>query len=243
MKTLEKAANNDIWRFPNWSKGTRVYLTPPISRGPNHPKAITHKEKCEAIWEELYQPLPDLVHNFNLDTSSRHDNNLLFTDVTPEEIQEAIFKNDSNSAPGHSQISYQVLKWAWNNKSSQEHITALIQKCLCKGYHPKAWRKAVAVAIRKPNKPDYSNPRAYRLITLLECLAEILERIVANCLTFLAGKLNLIPTNQFSGQSNSSTNDALISFITDVQTTWNHGKVTSALTFNIKGYFDFVNHR
>ena len=81
-----------------------------------------------------------------------------------------------NSAPGHSQISYQVLKWAWNNKSGQEHITALIQKCLHKGYHPKAWQKAVAVTIPKPNKPDYSNPRAYRLITLLECLAKILER-------------------------------------------------------------------
>ena len=54
---------------------------------------------------------------------------------------------------------------------------------------------------------------------------------------------HLIPTNQFSGRSNSSTDNALISFITDVQTTWNHGKVTSALTFNIKGYFDFVSHR
>jgi hypothetical protein len=33
-----------------------------------------------------------------------------------------------------------------------------------------------------------------------------------------------------------------MTFITDVQTAWNHGKVTSALTFDIKGYFDFVNH-
>ena len=33
-----------------------------------------------------------------------------------------------------------------------------------------------------------------------------------------------------------------MSFITDVQTAWNNGKVTSALTFDIKGYFDFVNH-
>ena len=55
MKTLEEAANNDIWRFPNWSKGTRVYLTSSISHGQNRPKAITHKEKCEAIQEELYQ--------------------------------------------------------------------------------------------------------------------------------------------------------------------------------------------
>ena len=36
--------------------------------------------------------------------------------------------------------------------------------------------------------------------------------------------------------------DAIITFITDVQVAWNAGKVTSALTFDIKGYFDFVNH-
>lgn len=117
-----------------------------------------------------------------------------------------------------------------------------MQKCLWKGYHPKAWRKAIAVAIPKPNKPDYSNPRVYRLITLLECLAKALERIVANHLTFIAGSLNLISPNQFGGRSNSSTDDTIMSFITDVQTAWNNGKVTSALTFDIKGYFDFVNH-
>ena len=31
-------------------------------------------------------------------------------------------------------------------------------------------------------------------------------------------------------------------FLTDVQSAWNAGKVTSALTFDIKGFFDFVNH-
>jgi len=71
-----------------------------------------------------------------------------------------------------------------------------MQRCLTAGYHPKQWRKAIAVALRKPNKPDYSNPWAYRLITLLECLGKILEKIVAQRLTFLAGKLGLIPPNQ-----------------------------------------------
>ena len=34
-----------------------------------------------------------------------------------------------------------------------------------------------------------------------------------------------------------------MTFINDVQAAWNHGKVTTALTFDIKGYFDFVNHQ
>ena len=157
-------------------------------------------------------------------------------------MREALLDTSSNTAPGHSQISYQVLKWAWSCEAGRKHIVKLMQQCLTAGYHPKQWRKAIAVALRKPNKPDYSNPRAYRLITLLECLGKILEKIVARRLTFLAGKLGLIPPNQFGGRSNSSTADAILTFINDVQAAWNHGLVTSALTFDIKGYFDFVNH-
>lgn len=36
--------------------------------------------------------------------------------------------------------------------------------------------------------------------------------------------------------------DALLAFANDIQAAWNHDKVMSALIFNIKGYFDFVNH-
>ena len=241
-KTLENASSNDIWSFPKWSRGTRNYPTPPISRGQDRPRAVSHEDKCEALREELYQPPPALDQEFSPDLSTRQATDLPFTDITTEEIRDAIFKNKSNSAPGHTQVTYQVLKWVWANATGQKHIIALMRKCLRNGYHPKSWRKAIAIALRKPNKPDYSNPRAYRLITLLECLGKILERIVARRLTFLAGELNLVPPTQFGGRSNSSTDDAILTFITDVQTAWNAGKVTSALTFDIKGYFDFVNH-
>jgi Reverse transcriptase (RNA-dependent DNA polymerase) len=242
-KTLENASYSDIWSFPKWARGIRNYPTPPISQGNDRPRATSHEDKCEALRSELYQPPPPLDQIFEPDTSTRLENNLPFTDVTPEEVCDAIVLSKNNSAPGHSQITYQVLKWAWSNPNGQKHILSLMQKCLRNGYHPKSWRKAIAIALRKPNKPDYSNPRAYRLITLLECLAKVLERIVAKHLTFLAGQLNLIPPNQFGGRSNCSTDDAIITFITDVQTAWNTGKVTSALTFDIKGYFDFVNHK
>ena len=200
-KTLEDANPRN---FPKWSHGIRNYLTPPISRGPNLPKATTHKDKCEALQKELYQPPPLLDREFNPNLNNHLDDNLPFHDITPEEIQDTIFKNNGNSAPGHSQVTYQVLKWAWNSTPGQKHITALLQKCLRNSYHPKAWHKAITIALQKPNKPDYSNPRAYRLITLLECLAKILEWIVAKRLTFLAGHFNLVPPNQFGGHSNSS---------------------------------------
>jgi len=170
------------------------------------------------------------------------EHNLPYTEVMYDKVNKAITNTSAMSAPGHSQINYQVVKWAWKCKTGQLYILALMQKCLEAGYHPSSWRKAIAVALRKPRKPDYSNPRAYRLITLLECLGKVLEKIVACQLTYLAGKHNLVPANQFRGHSNSSTTDALLTFTNDVQRAWNCKLVTSALTFDIKGYFDFVNH-
>ncbi len=73
-------------------------------------------------------------------------------------------------------------------------------------------------------------------------MAKGIERIVARRLTYIAGRYNLIPAQQFGGRSNYSTTDALLSFTNNVQAAWNHGKVTSALTFDVKGYFDFVNY-
>ena len=111
------------------------------------------------------------------------------------------------------------------------------------GYHPVQWRQAVAVALRKPNKADYSQPQAYCLITLLECLGKLLEKIVAKRLSYMVGRHKLILGTQFGGRSNSSTIDAAMTFVHDVHTAWNQNMVTSALTFDIKGFFDFVNHQ
>ncbi|KAI0924117.1 hypothetical protein AcV5_010539 [Taiwanofungus camphoratus] len=41
----------------------------------------------------------------------------------------------------------------------------------------------------------------------------------------------------------SVSDDAILTFVNDVEAAHNHGKVTSALTFDIKGFFDFVNHK
>ena len=232
-KKLESASSGDIWGFQKWSKGIRNYPSPPIATGEGMPKAISHKEKCEALRQELYQPLPPLETEFNPNLTDRQDNDLPFTPITVTEVEEAIMGASTNSSPGHTQISYQAIKWAWANPTFSRYTTALMQKCLETGYHLKAWHKAIAVALRKPNKPD-SNPRAYW---------QVLKKVIARHLTFLVGKYDLVPDNQFGGRSNSSTADAILTFTNNVHCAWNHGKVTLALTFDIKGYFDFVNHK
>ncbi|KAF8828234.1 hypothetical protein HHX47_DHR4000457 [Lentinula edodes] len=239
VKTVEEAHPEDIYSFRKWSKGGRQYPMPAIER-PGQLPATTHAEKCKALRDELYQPPPALPDEYPINITDTLPGDLPYQEVTETEVAEAIKDTSNTSAPGFSQQSYRQVKWAF--QSQRNVMTALYRQCLRAGYHPRAWRKAIAVALRKPRKPDYSKPRAYRLITLLECLGKVLEKIVARRLQYMASAHNLIPAQQFGGRAGLSTTDAILSFVNDVQAAWNHDMVTSALTFDIKGFFDFVNH-
>jgi hypothetical protein len=54
--------------------------------------------------------------------------------------------------------------------------------------------------LRKPGKPDYSIPGAYRPISLLNTLGKILEAVMARRLSFWAEAYKLLPDTQFGGQ-------------------------------------------
>jgi len=212
-----------------------------LTHGPDISPAISLQEKCDTLRDTLYQELPNLPDLIVADLTQRNPDEIPYTEILLTEVSEALFSISSNMAPGPSQITYKMIKWVW--PIAAEPITTLFQRCLSKGYHPIQWRRAVAVALRKPNKPDYSQPQAYCLITLLECLGKILEKIIARRLSYMVGRYELIPGTQFEGRSNSSTIDVAMTFIHDVHSAWNQNKVMLVLTFDIKGFFDFVNHQ
>jgi hypothetical protein len=63
-----------------------------------------------------------------------------------------------------------------------------------RGYHPRQWREAIGVVLRKLNnlKRDYSLLKSYRVIALLNCLAKVAEKIIASRLSYLAEITNLL---------------------------------------------------
>jgi hypothetical protein len=66
---------------------------------------------------------------------------------------------------------------------------------------------------------------------------------MADRLTYFLNKHTLTPFPQFRARKGNSTTDAALIFTHDIQTARNKGLVISALTIDIKGYFDFVNHK
>src|SRR5260221_1593660 len=109
------------------------------------------------------------------------------------------------------------------------------------GYHPKEWRTSIAVAIQKL-KRDYSLPRLYRLIQLLEVLGKVLEYVQAHRLSYITAKHNLFPSSQFRGIPGRSAEDTLLCTVHDIEMAWNHKCKVSILTFDITGFFNMIPH-
>ncbi len=53
---------------------------------------------------------------------------------------------------------------------------------------------------------------------------------------------SLVPTTQFGGQNASSTIDAGLSLLYDIQSAHQAGLYTGLLLFDIQGFFDDINH-
>ena len=46
--------------------------------------------------------------------------------------------------------------------------------------YPNEWRESITVVLRKPGKPMYEDPKAYRLIALLNTLGKLFSTIAAD---------------------------------------------------------------
>ena len=122
-------------------------------------------------------------------------------------------------------------------------LTNIFNACIRLGHHPARWREAVVTVIPKPDKPDYSRAKAHRPISLLENMSKLMEKAVAKRMQHDIVTHELIPTQQFGGRAHSSCLDAGLTLIHDVQTAHAAGLKVGIVLFDVKGFFDNVNHR
>jgi retron-type reverse transcriptase len=121
-------------------------------------------------------------------------------------------------------------------------MTELFSACLRAGHHPKQWKEAVVCVIPKPNKADYTLAKNFRPISLLECLGKLLEKIVAKLIYKDMDNFSLVPTTQFGGRNASSTIDAGLTLLHNIQCAHQAGLHAGLLLFDIQGFFDNINH-
>ena len=148
-------------------------------------------------------------------------------------------------ASGHTGFSSSArlptLVWKHLWKYIGKLITRIFTASVELGHHPRRWRRAKIVVLRKPGKPDYSIPGAYRPISLLNTLGKLLEAVMARRLSYLAEKHGLLPDTQFGGRPGRTTEQALLVLSNAIDQAWYKHGVMTLIAFDLKGAFNGVN--
>ena len=237
-KMKEEANQDNIWSLYKWGRGERQYQSPPIRRTDGS-MATEHSEKCEILRNTLLPPPPDLPHiqppNLDpLETDSP------WTRITRNEVRDSIRSAAPYNAPGPSGLA--GIAWKWAYEALPDEIYHLIAKSLDLGYHPRSFHDSITVILQKPDKPDYSIPKAYRPIQLLEVLGKVMERIQARRIAYHLLKNDLISPYQLGGVRGRSAEDISLAILHDIESSLNRQMTSSLLTFDISGFFNNVSH-
>ena len=160
--------------------------------------------------------------------------------ISKIEIKRAILESSTKKALGLDTVDFKVIKAAF--KLIPEVFYRLYRTLFRLGYHLKLQREVVGIILKKPNKEDYSNPKAYRVISLLNCLGKVLERIFTTRLSYLVNTSpDLLSNSQVGGRKQRSSIDAVLALTNYIEESRNKGKkITSTILLDIRGAFDYI---
>ena len=100
------------------------------------------------------------------------------------EMQEALSTCSNRSSPGPDHITWSHLKFMLSSPSPPPVFLALANACISTGHWPSHFKESISVIIPKPGKPDYSTPKSFRPIALLNTLGKLFEKMLSTRLQF-----------------------------------------------------------
>jgi len=230
---LDNARGPEIFNTIRYFKPRTDIQTPDLITSDGR-KACSFTEKGQLFLETMFPEPPPFVAPQPRGPVYQH----LWAQIKVDEIKVAINSSNPRKAPGPDGLTFAVIQKAY--EIIPDHFQFVYQMLLNNGYHPRVWREATCVMIPKPHKPDYSIAKAYRPISLLNCLGKVAEKIMATRMAYIAEKHALLDSLQMGGCVQRSAIDAALLMLHEVQRAKRHREVPSALFIDVKGAFDHV---
>ena len=106
--------------------------------------------------------------------------------------------------------------------------------------YPGEWTESTTIVLRKPGKPSYEEPKAYRPIAPLNTLGKLFSSIVADKLSHFCETRNVFPPNQFGRRPLRCTTDSILLLTHKIKDGWRNRKVASVLFLDVQGAFPNV---
>ena len=119
----------------------------------------------------------------------------------------------------------------------QDRLIRIFQAILDLNLYYEPWKEFTTIVLRKPSKPSYEVPKAYRPIALLSSLAKVLTSLVAETISKLVETHQLLPKTHFGGRPGRTTTDAIHYIVHKIKSAWRDDQVVSALFLDVEGAF------
>lgn len=119
-----------------------------------------------------------------------------------------------NKVSGPDIITFSALKTAYDPiPYFFNSLYAIVGR---KGYHPKCQREPTTAVTPKPKRSDYTVPKGYRPVTLLNCLGNMLAKILASHLSYIVERYRFLYQYQMDGRCRRNAVEAVISLVYEV---------------------------
>jgi hypothetical protein len=109
-----------------------------------------------------------------------------------------------------------------------------------RGLQYRPWKVSTTVVLRKPGKPHYNIPKAYRPIALLNTMWKVLTAVVAEQVSYYTETFQLLPSHHFGGRPGRTTTDAMHLLTHKIKAAWHTGKIAAVLFLDVEGAFPNV---
>ncbi|KAI2867955.1 hypothetical protein CBS115988_10984 [Aspergillus niger] len=231
---LDRAGEGRLWKAATYMRPRESWSSVPALKVDN--RSVTgNQEKAEAFMDTFFPTMAPAQE----ETPIRIPAELPWQPITELEVYRSLQAAKSSTAPGEDGLPMLIWKRLWGHLGNL--ITRIFAASIDLGYHPRKWRSARIVVLRKPGKSDYSIPGAYRPISLLNTLGKLLEAVMARRLSYLAEHYGLLPDTQFGGRPGRTTEQALLVLTNAIDRAWYGQRVVTLVAFDLKGAFNGVN--
>src|ERR1700691_3452145 len=233
---LEKEDTQSIFKAMSYTKDTSNQPLPSIYCNQTSEYRSIFQDKCDIFRSTLFPPPPEssLVNLSNYEPSLTWN----WPVLSKVELEYACTSKIKGKTPGLDLITQEIIVQAY--LAIPDTFYNVYSILINKGYHPKVWKQATGFILKKPKKPDYSQPKAYRVISLLNCLGKVSERILARRLSYLAETTSLLHPSQIGSRLQKSAIDAALLLKNEVEVNKANKLKTTTLFLDVKGAFDHV---
>jgi hypothetical protein len=100
------------------------------------------------------------------------------------------------------------------------HLGPLFQATNTLKHYPPEWSLTETLILKKPGKPDYTNPLAWLPIVLSNGIAQLLNSCQAEDMVTMCKQHNILPANHFRARPGQTTTDSIHMLTKTVKDAW-----------------------